>query len=148
MPLVIGIVFSADCCDGTDEQSGKCANRCQELGAESLKALKADINAAEAGVKAKQKYISQAGDLKKKWAKRVEEVESEIAEQQQAVDAAAGECWRTANQLPYSFGGLIHQRQFSSPEGAWLVGKHHSFETSNVDMRAQPGTSLPRLLTL
>ena len=81
----------ADCCDGADERPGKCPNRCKELGAASLQALVADVAAAEAGLKAKERYIADAMGIKKGWKARVGELESEIASQQKAVDAAQGE---------------------------------------------------------
>ena len=80
----------ADCCDGSDEPAGRCANRCKALGAEALKALEAEVAAAEAGVRAKAQYVAQAEGIKAGWQKRLGEVEAEIGAQQNKVDAAAG----------------------------------------------------------
>lgn len=82
---------AADCCDGSDEPAGACPYRCKQLGAEALKSLVAEVAAAEAGVRAKQKYIEEAAGLKKGWQQRLDKLEAEVAAQQAVVDAAQGE---------------------------------------------------------
>lgn len=88
------LLLPADCCDGSDEPVGRCANRCKELGALALKSLEAEVAAAEAGVKAKQRYVEQATGIKAGWKQRLEQLEVEIAAAQKKTDAAAGELER------------------------------------------------------
>ncbi len=39
-----------DCCDGSDEPAGVCANSCREIGEEALKELEKDLNDATSGL--------------------------------------------------------------------------------------------------
>lgn len=97
-PRVADTGLLTDCCDGSDEAAVKCPNTCKEKGAEAIKALKAEVAAAEAGVKAKERYISQAGGIKKGWQQRLSALEGEIEKQQKLVDELAGEAAGHARQ--------------------------------------------------
>ncbi len=84
------VTSSADCCDGTDERSGRCPATCQEAGTEYRAALKAKSTGMKLGIKAKEKYISKAVTMKKEWQQEVEKVRAEKASLQKGVESLKG----------------------------------------------------------
>lgn len=80
----------ADCCDGSDENSGKCPTTCQEAGKEYRSALKAQATAMKIGLKAKEKYISKAAVGKQQWQQELSKLQTEESELQKAVDGLKG----------------------------------------------------------
>jgi hypothetical protein len=46
----------ADCCDGTDEPEGTCANTCKAKGSEALAGLREELADARAGLAERRKY--------------------------------------------------------------------------------------------
>lgn len=81
----------ADCCDGSDESSGKCSNTCAQAGAAARAALKAAVATEAAGAKVKEGYVKQAQNSKQKWQAEEQEVAQQIAQQQKIVEQ-----WKSA----------------------------------------------------
>jgi hypothetical protein len=80
----------ADCCDGSDENSGKCPNTCAEAGAANRAAMKARSTALKLGLKAKEKYISKAVTGRKEWQQELVRVSEEAAGLQKTVTKLQG----------------------------------------------------------
>lgn len=82
--------YFADCCDGSDESSGKCPSTCQEAGAEYRAALKAKSTNMKLGMKAKEKYISKAEFRKRQWQEEAEKLKTVKTDLQKTVDGLRG----------------------------------------------------------
>lgn len=65
LPLAAYTTLSSvvDCCDGTDEPTGKCGNTCKQKGEEALSGLTAELAEAEAGLVVRRKYVKYVGQL-------------------------------------------------------------------------------------
>jgi len=80
----------ADCCDGSDENSGKCPNTCAEAGAASRAALKARATALKQGLKNREKYVSKAVMGRSEWQQELAKVSQEAEGLQRVVSRLQG----------------------------------------------------------
>ena len=81
----------ADCCDGSDESSGKCSNTCAQAGAAARAELKAKAAREAAGAKVKEGYMKQAQEDKRRWQDEAQKVTQQIVQKQKLVDQWKGE---------------------------------------------------------
>lgn len=78
-----------DCCDGTDEAKG-CKNTCKAAGSAARQDLVSKTKEYTAGVKTRQKYISQSQANKAQWKLELLRVQKDISVQQGITDQAKG----------------------------------------------------------
>ena len=78
-----------DCCDGTDEAKG-CKNTCRAAGSAARQDLVSKTKEYTAGVKTRQKYISQSQANKAQWKLELLRVQKDISVQQGITDQAKG----------------------------------------------------------
>lgn len=78
-----------DCCDGTDEAKG-CKNTCRAAGSAARQDLVSKSKEYAAGVKTRQKYISQSQANKAQWKLELLRVQKDISVQQGITDQAKG----------------------------------------------------------
>ncbi len=90
----------ADCCDGSDESSGKCSNTCAQAGAAARAELKAKAAREAAGAKVKEGYVQKAQEDKQRWQAEAAKLSQEIAQQQKLVDQWKGECAAPCTPMP------------------------------------------------
>ena len=87
----------ADCCDGSDESSGRCSNTCAQAGAAARAELKAKAAREAAGAKVKEGYVQQAKEDKQRWQEEAATLTQQIAQQQKLVDQ-----WKGVYRLPHN----------------------------------------------
>ena len=80
----------ADCCDGSDESSGKCGNTCAQAGAAARAELKAKAAREAAGAKVKEGYMKQAQEDKRGWQDEAQKLTQQIVQKQKLVDQWKG----------------------------------------------------------
>ncbi|KAI0057754.1 hypothetical protein BV25DRAFT_1352121 [Artomyces pyxidatus] len=74
-----------ECCDGSDEPAGVCANTCKEVGESYRKEYEAARKLRKTGSKIRSTYIAFAQKEKKRLEAAIEASEKEIAEQEKEV---------------------------------------------------------------
>lgn len=84
---------AADCCDGSDEPAGLCNSTCDALGASRRAELRAQLAAAEQGLKTRTGYVDRAAGKLQGWREDLARLESELVglqAEQKAKEGGAG----------------------------------------------------------
>jgi hypothetical protein len=87
--LICPLLFSADCCDGTDELSG-CKNTCIEKNSAKRDAIKRQIDDYKAALDRRGQYASSAHGVRENIKQRFANVDSEIEKAEQELQRLAG----------------------------------------------------------
>jgi chromosome segregation ATPase len=87
--LIYPLLFSADCCDGTDELSG-CKNTCIEKNSAKRDAIKRQIDDYKAALDRRGQYASSAHGVRENIKQRFANVDSEIEKAEQELQRLAG----------------------------------------------------------
>ena len=80
------VCILADCCDGSDENSGKCKNTCLEEGAAASEALRSRAVAFKAGWQIQQQHVKEAALLKAAWQTELESADKQLAERKRELE--------------------------------------------------------------
>jgi len=74
------------CCDGSDEPTGICPDRCKEIGEEYAKRVAKENQTRKTGAKIRSTYIAFAQKEKKRLEKEIANLDSEIAAQEKVAE--------------------------------------------------------------
>lgn len=91
----ISVVWTADCCDGSDEVKGKCSNTCLQASAAHRESLKSNIAQYEQALATKADFISQARAFKQKLQTKAATIDQDYAAAQAEVERLKGEYGRS-----------------------------------------------------
>jgi protein kinase C substrate 80K-H len=79
-----------ECCDGSDEPTGVCPNRCMEFGEEYAKHVALENKTRKTGAKIRATYIAYAQKEKRRLEKEISNLDAEIASQEHTVAKLRG----------------------------------------------------------
>lgn len=83
-------IIENECCDGSDERSGACPNRCKEIGEAYAQRIAAENKTRKTGAKIRSSYIAFAQREKTRIEKEIVNLNSKISSQEQAVEKLRG----------------------------------------------------------
>ena len=81
---------NTDCCDGSDEQPGKCKNTCKEEGSARRTELKARAKAYALGFGKREGYVKDAVKRKAEWTSELSGLDAQIKTEDASVKKLQG----------------------------------------------------------